>query len=237
MIKVSRFILLLLFSIVLWNCIAPRNPLAGIDIPEPERADPIYYFFRGAKVILFKDTEKLEQARKDLEQVIKADQTILYPEAYPFLVECYQQLGIGDSAAWIYAEAIQKMALNQKLDAKLSPRFESWQSVYPSFPEEFQAKDYRLLDASPEPVGGFRTLYRNLEYPEMAGSMNRTGVSYFSIMIEADGSLSDVQLLLSSYPDLDEAALAAINKTVWIPAKYDERPVPYQLVYPIMFRL
>jgi len=237
MIKISRCVTLSLLSLVLWNCVALRNPLAGIDIPEPQNADPIYYFFRGARVIRFKDKENLEQARKDFERVIQADQNIQYPEAYPFLVECYQQLGMGDSASWIYPKAMQRFEGSEKLSSKLSDRFESWQAVYPAFPQEFQDKDYKLLDSPPEPVGGFQALYQNLEYPEMARSMNRSGASYFSIMIEANGSLSDVQLLLSSYPDLDEAALTAIHKTKWMPAKYDDRPVPFQLVYPIMFRL
>lgn len=237
MTKSSRFITLLLISIALWNCISSGNPLAGIDIPEPQNADPIYYFFRGARVVRFKDKDNLEQARKDFERVIQTDQNIQYPEAYPFLVECYQQLGIVDSASWVYPEAIHRIARNEKLKSKLSARFESWQAVYPAFPQEFQEKDYKLLDSPPEPVGGFQALYQNLEYPEMARSMNRSGTSYFSIMIEANGSLSDVQLLLSSYPDLDEAALAAIHKSMWMPAKYDGRPVPFQLVYPIMFRL
>ena len=93
------------------------------------------------------------------------------------------------------------------------------------------------MDSGPEPVGGFQRLYQILEYPEMAQEMNRTGISWFAIIIEADGTLSDVQLLKSSYPDLDDAALKAINSSDWVAAKYHERPVTFQIILPIQFRL
>lgn len=228
---------LFILSLFISNCIAPQNPLAGIDIPEPLNADEGYYFFRGAKVVLFKQTDNLKQARMDLERVIKADQRILYPEAYPFLVEVYNRLEMSDSSAWVYPEAFQKIETDQKLSEKFAERFKTWQSAYPELPKEFQDPEYKLLDSGLEPVGGYAQLYRILEYPEMAKEMNRTGISWFSVIVEADGTLSDVQLLKSSYPDLDEAALKAINSSSWVPAKYDERPVTFQIVLPIHFRL
>ncbi|MCF7922026.1 MAG: energy transducer TonB [Candidatus Marinimicrobia bacterium] len=230
-------ITIFVFSLLFSSCIAPQNPLAGIDIPVPGNADESYYFFRGAKTILFKQNDDLTQAKKDLERVIKLDQYILYPEAYPFLVEVYHRLEISDSASWIYPEAFRKIESDPNLAEKYSQRFKTWQKSYPEFPAEFLEKDYRLLDSAPEPVGGYQYLYQILEYPEMAQSMNRTGVSYFSIIIEVDGSLGEVQLLKSSYPDLDEAASKAIHDCNWVAAKYDERPVTFQIILPIQFRL
>lgn len=224
-------------SILLSHCIAPQNPLAGIDIPEPENADAGYYFFRAARVIRYKQKDKLVQARNDLERVIKADQRILYPEAYPFLLEVYNQLEISDSSTWIYPEAFAKIEADQRLSAKYSQRFAEWQKVYPEYPAEFQDSEYKLLDSGVEPVGGYKRLYQILEYPEMAQEMKRTGVSWFSVIVEADGTLRDVQLLKSSYPDLDEAALTAINASTWVAAKYDGRPVNFQIILPIHFRL
>lgn len=80
----TQLIAVFAMSILLSHCIAPQNPLAGIDIPEPENADEGYYFFRAARVVRYKQKDKLVQARNDLERVIKADQRILYPEAYPY---------------------------------------------------------------------------------------------------------------------------------------------------------
>lgn len=228
---------LLFFMLILSHCVAPRNPLEGIDIPEPANPDPSYYFFRGAKTVLRKQTQELAQARTDLEQVIAVDNQILYPEAYPFLVEVYNQLGLSDTASWIYTEAKRKLEAAVNIPDSVYTRFAEWQSVFPEYPQEFKERGYKLLDSSPEPQGGYQALYRSLEYPEMARSMNRTGMSYFSILIDADGTLLDVQLLLTSYPDLDEAALAAIHKATWKAAKYRGRPVPFQLVLPIVFRL
>jgi len=233
----TQLVLIFVLSLFLTNCIAPQNPLAGIDIPEPENADEGYYFFRGTKVILYKQKDELEQARADLERVIKADKYMLYPEAYPYLVEVYNRLEMGDSSAWIYPSALEKMEAEPKLAEKYSERFETWKSDYPEWPAEFKDPEYKLLDSGVEPVGGYQHLYRILEYPEMAKEMNRTGISWFSVIVEADGSLSDVQLLKSSYPDLDEAALKAINDCNWVPAKYHERPVTFQIILPIHFRL
>ncbi len=228
---------LLILSVLLSHCIAPHNPLDGIDIPEPANADEGYYFFRAARVVRFKQKDELSQARMDLERVIKGDQYILYPEAYPFLVEVYNQLEISDSSAWIYPAAFEKMEADPRLSAKHTDRFKTWQKAYPEFPPEFLEKDYKLMDSTPEPVGGFQRFYQILEYPEMAQEMNRTGISWFAIIIEADGTLADVQLLKSSYPDLDEAALKAINGIDWVAAKYHERPVTFQIILPVNFRL
>jgi len=226
--------LLLLFSLT--ACITPQNPLDSISVPEPENPDLAYYFFRGARVVLKNRTDDFPQARQDLEQVIAADRQLLIPEAYPFLTACYQQLGLLDSADWIYETAQQR--LEQPLIAKLyGDDFKRWQASYPEFPEEFTSREYRLLDKEPEPVGGYQTLYARLEYPEMARNMNRSGMSFLSFVIEADGTLSNLQLLKSSYPDLDEAALAVVQQVAWQPAVYHNRPVSFQLVIPIVFRL
>ncbi len=227
---------ILLIAIFLSSCIAPRNPLEGIDIPEPNEPDLIYYFTRGCSSVFFKRSEKLQQARQDLEKVIELDQQIQYPEAYPFLVECYQQLEIPDSAAWIYPNAFSKLDQHTALSKKYTDLFQEWQSNYPNFPEKFLEKEYSLFDATPEPIGGMERFYGILEYPEMAKNMNRSGITWVSFIIEADASMTNLHLLKSSYSDLDEAAFEALNRTSWIPAKYRDRPVPYQIIMPIMFR-
>ncbi len=226
----------LIITLILTNCMA-TNPLAGVDIPEPEAPETSYYFFRAAQVIFYKQADKLPQAKEDLELVLSLDQNMQFPEAYPFLVECYQRMEIIDSAGWIYEQAQLKFEANEALASTYSDTFKVWQSNYPEFPEKFTTRGYRLLDSTPEPIGGFQRLYHNLEYPEMARSMNRSGTSYYTLIVKPDGSITDIHLLVSSYPDLDEAALAAIKKTSWVPAKYRDKPVPFQLVLPIQFRL
>lgn len=227
----------IIITFLISSCAAPQVPWAGVEIYEPENYDEAYYFFRSARVIKFKESDYLDQARLDLERIVKANQTILFPEAYPLLVEAYNQLGLVDSSGWIYPHAFAKLEADPKLATKYLQRFESWQAAYPSYPTEFQSADYKLLESSAEPVGGYQHIYRILEYPEMAREMNRTGVSWYAILIEADGTVSNVQLLKSSYPDLDEAALKAINECDWVAAKYDGRPVTFQVIYPIYFRL
>ena len=228
---------ILVLTLILSNCIATQNPLADVEIPVPANAEPSFYFFRGAQAIFYKQEAKLSQAKDDLELVISVDETIQFPEAYPLLVECYQRLGIIDSAGWIYTEALFKFESSPAIKDSHSTSFQRWQASYPEFPAEFLERDYRLLDSGPEAVGGYGQLYHNLKYPEMARSMNRSGTSYFSFMVHPDGSISDLKLIKSSYPDLDESAKTAITKTAWIPAKYRGKPVSFQMILPIVFRL
>ena len=236
MIRRNSLWILLILSFVISGCIAPRNPLEGIDIPEPDEPDLIYYFLRGSSATFYKQNEKLAQARQDLEQVIELDGHILYPEAYPFLVECYAQLELSDSSEWIYPEAFHKMEQHPILAKKYAELFHGWQESYPSFPEEFQKKDYSLLDTTAVPVGGIQRFYSILEYPEMAKNMNRSGITWLCFMVEADASLTNLLVLKSSYPDLDEAAMDAVQKMTWMPAKYRGKPIPYQMIMPVFFR-
>jgi len=236
MIRPGKLFGFFLLIFVLNTCITPQNPLAGIDIPPPTNPDLAYYFFSGARIVLRQQTADLPQARQNLELVITTDQTLLFPEAYPLLIGCYQQLGIADSAAWIYPTAQQLLETHQ-LAQRYATDFDRWAAEYPKLPTEFTAKDYHLLDSPAEPAGGYMALYRHLEYPEMAKNMNRTGVSYLTFVVEADGSLTNLSVLKSSAPDLDEAALAAVRSTNWEAAVYRQRPVPLQLVIPVVFRL
>ncbi|MCF6237884.1 MAG: energy transducer TonB [Candidatus Marinimicrobia bacterium] len=228
---------ILITSMVLSACIFSGHPLAGVAIPEPENPDLVYYFIRGARTVLFKRGAKLDQAREDLERVIKQDDLMQYPAAYPFLVECYQQLELSDSSEWIYAQALGRMEQNPLLSDEYRELFKRWQASFPTLPAEFLEADYSVLDATPEPLGGMQRFYSILEYPEMAKNMNRSGITWVFFMIKADGSLAELQLLISSYPDLDEAALTAIKSTQWVPARYQEEPVAYHMIMPVYFRL
>ncbi len=228
---------LLTLLVLIMGCVAPRNPLEGVVIPEPTNPDPFFFFIRGIKATYYRQSDQYAQGKEDLEFVIKNDPGMLYPEAYPFLVECYRLQELGDSTDWIYAEAQRKLDGDPLLATAWADTFKLWQSSYPEMHEIFKAKTWKLLDQNVEPVGGYKYLYQVLEYPEMARDMNRSGVSYFSFMVGVNGSISEFNLLKSSYPDLDEAAEIAINKVTWKPANYRGRILPYQMILPVHFRL
>jgi len=234
--KLRQAVATLLALILLGACAGMMNPLKDVDIPMPENPDPFYFFQRSATSVLYKQSEKLEQSRLDLENIVRQDSQFAYPEAYPLLVDCYVQLGLEDSSAWVVDKARLLLEEQEGLADSLVLEMEGYIQSYPERPERFKDRSFKIVSSMPEPIGGYRALYVNLEYPEMAKAMQRVGTSYFSFTIQADASLTDLHLLKSSYPDLDEAAAQVFKKVTWKPAIYRGRPVPYQMVFPITFQ-
>ena len=230
-----RFLSLIVIVFLLMACAASKGPLDGITLPEPEEFHLFHPFIQGVGYVKHTQMDKLQDARKDLERVIAEDATLQYPEAYPYLVECYRLLGITDSATWIYPNAQAKLAVLPRVAPELVANINGWAGFYPELPDSFKLKDFKVMDAGVEPLGGLMAFYRQLEYPEMAKNMNRTGITYLIFVVKADGSLSGLQVLVSSYPDLDEAALDAVKNIQWIPARYHGHPVPFQMVFPVYF--
>lgn len=232
-----RFITIAILAILLTACIAPRSPLEGIDIPDPEKEHLFHPFIKGVGVVKWKQMTKMSEARVQLEEVIEKDVEIKYPEAYPYLVECYRLLEIPDSAKWVYETALQRLEAMPAAPDTLVENLNTWASFFPELPDSFKEPGFMVMDSPAEPMGGMMSIYQRLEYPEMAKSMNRSGTTYLSLVIEANGSVTGLQVIKSSYPDLDEAALEVVRKTSWVPAKYNGYPVPFQLILPIKFRL
>ena len=78
----------------------------------------------------------------------------------------------------------------------------------------------------------------NIRYPYSAYVDNKTGKSVVGFIIQTDGSISDVKILESSWPDLDEEALRVVKgMPKWNPATTDGKPVACQVSIPINFRL
>lgn len=81
-------------------------------------------------------------------------------------------------------------------------------------------------------------LSMNIRYPETAQVEDRTGKSVVEFTVQADGAVSDISILESSWPDLDEEAMRVV-KTMpkWKPATVGGNAVVSQLSIPITFRL
>ena len=81
-------------------------------------------------------------------------------------------------------------------------------------------------------------LSHNIRYPFSAFSENSTGKSLVGFIIQSDGSISDVKILESSWPDLDKEAMRVVKAMPkWTPATTGGRPVASQFSIPINFRL
>ncbi len=81
-------------------------------------------------------------------------------------------------------------------------------------------------------------LYMKVRYPQSAQQEDRTGKSVVGFTVQADGTIADVNILESSWPDLDEEAVRVVKgMPKWKPATIGGEPVLSQLSIPINFRL
>lgn len=102
--------------------------------------------------------------------------------------------------------------------------------------------DISTVDTDPEFPGGTTALYKyvsdNIHYPEKAKADRVEGRVYVRFVIEADGSVTNVELLRKVSKECDEEALRVVqNMPRWQPATKDGKPVRTQYVMPIYFQL
>jgi len=108
----------------------------------------------------------------------------------------------------------------------------------PPAPEEGATVKFIPYDEDPELIGGRAALQRHLVYPELAKEAGVEGVVNLRIYINKDGEVEEV-VVLKGVPKtgLDEAAIAAIKKTKWNPAKQRDKAVGVWYGFQVRFRL
>lgn len=75
-------------------------------------------------------------------------------------------------------------------------------------------------------------------YPAMSRRLGEQGRVLFDVYILANGTVGEINLRRSSgYPRLDNAALAAVRRWRYLPARRDGEPIPFWYVQPIIFEL
>ena len=75
------------------------------------------------------------------------------------------------------------------------------------------------------------------EYPSEMRHAAINGVVTVTITIDEHGTVSSAQVLKSSDPAFERAAVAAVEKWKFKPAKVDGKPVPIKVNVPISFVL
>lgn len=79
---------------------------------------------------------------------------------------------------------------------------------------------------------------RNVKYPEIPRELGVTGVVYLEFVIEKDGSVSNVKVLQSVFPELDAEAIRVVSSSPnWKPGKQSYLPVRVKQIIPIRFTL
>ncbi|MAG20758.1 MAG: energy transducer TonB [Candidatus Marinimicrobia bacterium] len=115
--------------------------------------------------------------------------------------------------------------------------FVEWESPPPP-PEEGPRVRFIPYDDPPVPVGGYGAIQRNIIYPEIAQEAGIEGTVVIQAFVSKKGKVTDT-LVLKGIPNtgLDEAAMEAIKKTGFKPAKQRDRAVGVWISIPVNFRL
>lgn len=101
---------------------------------------------------------------------------------------------------------------------------------------------YRYVETIPEFSGGTDSMYSflkaQLRYPVMAQTNKIQGTVLAEFVIEKDGTIGNVKILISLSPDCDEEALRVIKlMPKWNPGKQLGKPVRSYYTLPVRFLL
>ena len=109
--------------------------------------------------------------------------------------------------------------------------FEAWDAPPP--PPEGPRVKFIPYDDPPQPLSSIRPVY-----PEIAQEAGIEGTVVVQVFVDKKGRVKDT-VILKGIPNtgLDEAAISAIRKTRFRPAKQRERPVGVWISIPVNFRL
>ena len=109
--------------------------------------------------------------------------------------------------------------------------FEAWDAPPP--PPEGPRVKFIPYDDPPQPLSKIRPVY-----PEIAQEAGIEGTVVVQVFVDKKGRVKDT-VILKGIPNtgLDEAAISAIRKTRFRPAKQRERPVGVWISIPVNFRL
>lgn len=102
------------------------------------------------------------------------------------------------------------------------------------FAAEFKASENTIY---PEPAGGMVTLAKAVVYPDSARKNGIEGKVFVEVVISATGKVEKTEVKRGVNPDLDQAAVTAIQKIDWKPGKMDGKPEKMVVVIPVQFKL
>jgi len=117
--------------------------------------------------------------------------------------------------------------------------FEEFEALEaPPPPPEGPKVKFVAYDEPPQMAGGMAALRKHLKYPEIAQEAGIEGTVIVQAFINKEGNVEDV-VIVKGIPKtgLNEAAINAVKKTKWKPAKQRDRAVGVWYSIPIVFRL
>ncbi len=112
----------------------------------------------------------------------------------------------------------------------------------PPAPEDEEEEDpedevFVVVEQMPEMIGGLEALLKDLKYPPFARKAGLEGTVVVIVLIEKDGRPGSARVARSVAKVLDDAALEAVLKQRFEPARQRNRPVRVEMAIPVHFRL
>ena len=133
-------------------------------------------------------------------------------------------------------ELVKDITLEPNTDLTI---YEPWPDPQP--PEENANGPiipFIAYDERPEPVGGYSAILKNAVYPEIARDAGISGTILVAAYIDEKGNVGECRVVQGiPKTGLDEAAINAVKKTKFYPAKQRDINVGVYIVIPIEFRL
>ena len=118
-------------------------------------------------------------------------------------------------------------------------QYEAWEAPPPP-PDEEKTTAVRFIayEEPPQPIGGFAAIQRNVVYPEIAQEAGIEGIVIVRAFVNEYGKVTQCEIL-KGVPNttLDDAAIAAVKKTLFKPAKQRDRNVGAWISIQVKFQL
>ena len=94
-----------------------------------------------------------------------------------------------------------------------------------------------FAEKMPEVKGGLPSLYKSIQYPEIAAKAGVQGKVFLMAFIDENGKVSDVKIIKGIGAGCDEAAIDAIKKASFSPGSNKGTPVKVKMALQISFSL
>jgi protein TonB len=94
-----------------------------------------------------------------------------------------------------------------------------------------------FAEVMPTPIGGIEAIYKNIVYPDLAKKANLRGKVYLLVYINEKGEVDNAKVVKGIGGGCDEAALNALKKIKFNPAKNNGALVKIKYAIAVEFKL
>lgn len=89
----------------------------------------------------------------------------------------------------------------------------------------------------PHIVGGRGSFYLSIEYPEEARRKGIQGRVVLDFVVDTEGRTQDIRIIKSLHPLCDSSAVAALERTRFVPGRRNGQKIPVRMRLPVRFQL